>query len=170
MNDPGQGELRHRLEILAPLFQDLGSKTRETYADAGIFAALADVTFPVADAVFHRGEEGYSYHPHGPVYFTIDRDGILRFAGPGSGRPIAEALIDYVQLADHADLEKAGPLEGATEWFPPPRLVLVKETSELYIAQVARVRRPEAGTGFVLLGHFIHEKAQLFVEAFRSAG
>lgn len=170
MNDPDQGELRHRLELLAPLFQDLGSRTRETYAKAGIFEALADVAFPVSDAVFNRGAGGYSYHPHGPVYFTIDRAGTLELAGPGGGLALAEALAEYVQLAGQGDLEASGPMEGATEWFPPPRLLLVRETSELYISQGARMRRPEGGTGFVLLGQFLDEKAQLFVEAFRSAG
>ena len=170
MNDPAQGELRHRLEMLAPLFQDLGSTTHATYAKAGIFEALDDVAFPVSDAVFKRGPEGYSYHPHGPVYFTIDRAGTLELAGPGAGLPLAEALAKYVQLADQADLNQTGPLERATEWFPPPRLLLVRETSELYISQVARVRRPEMGAGIVSMGQFVDEKAQLFVEAFRSAG
>lgn len=170
MNDPAQGELRHRLEMLAPLFQDLGSNTRDAYANAGIFEALADVAFPVADAVFHRGDQGYSYHPHGPVYFTVDRGGTLSLAGPGAGRPIAEALANYVQLADHRDLSKAGTVEGATEWYPPPSLLLVRETSELFIAQVTGIRRAEAGTGLVLLRQFVDEKARLFVEAFRAAG
>ena len=75
-----------------------------------------------------------------------------------------------MQLADQADLNQTGPLERATEWFPPPRLLLVRETSELYISQVARVRRPEMGAGIVSMGQFVDEKAQLFVEAFRSAG
>ena len=75
-----------------------------------------------------------------------------------------------MQLADQVELTEAGPLEGATEWFPPPRLLLVRETSELYIARVARLRRTETGTGIVLLAQFVDEKAQLFAEAFRSAG
>lgn len=170
MNDPAQRELRHRLETLEPLFQDLGSRTRETYAGAGIFAALTDFAFPVSDAVFTHGAEGYSYHPHGPVYFTINRAGTLELAGPGAGLRLADALAKYVQLADRADLEKAGPLEGATEWYPPPSLLLIRETTELYISQVARIRRSETGTGMVLLEQFVDEKAQLFVEAFRSAG
>lgn len=170
MTDPAHGELQHRLQKLAPLLQDLGIRTGETYSKAGIFDALADDSFPISDAVFHRGAEGYTYHPHGPVYFTVTRTGTLELAGPGAGLPLAEALASYVQLADQIDLKEAGPVEGATEWFPPPRLLLVRETSELYIARVARIRRPETGTGIVLLGQFIDEKAQLFAEAFRSAG
>ncbi len=170
MNDPAHEEVRHRLQLLAPLFQSLGTRTGETYAKAGIFDALDDVSFPVSDAAFHRGVEGYSYHPHGPVYFTVTRTGTLELAGPGAGLPLAEALANYVHLADQIDVKEAGPLEGATEWFPPPRLLLVRETSELYIARVARIRRLETGTGIVLLEQFIDEKAQLFAEAFRSAG
>ena len=98
------------------------------------------------------------------------RTGTLELAGPGAGLPLAEALANYVQLADQVELTEAGPLEGATEWFPPPRLLLVRETSELYIARVARLRRTETGTGIVLLAQFVDEKAQLFAEAFRSAG
>ncbi|MCU1517181.1 MAG: hypothetical protein JWQ75_1902 [Pseudarthrobacter sp.] len=94
----------------------------------------------------------------------------MELAGPGAGLPLTESLAQYVQLSDQADLAEAGPLEGATEWFPPPRLLLVREASELYVSRVSGLRRTETGTGFVLLGDFLDEKARLFIEAFRSVG
>jgi hypothetical protein len=169
MHDPEQAELKRRLELLAPFLRDLGYRTLETYAAAGIPTALPDRAFPVADARFHRTAKGLTYHPHGPVYFTITRTGELEFGGPGVGVPLTDAIIGYVQLAHEQDLEDAGPEEGATEWFPPPRLVLDTETARLYIADVSRAHLPKSRQSFLPVEQYIEERAQLFVEAFRAA-
>lgn len=168
MHDPDQGELRRRLELLAPFLRALGSRTLETYAAAGILTALPDSAFPVSDARFHRTAEGLTYHPHGPVYFTITRSGELEL-GLGGGSPLTDAIIGYVQLAREQDLEDAGPEEGATEWFPPPRFVLDTDTARLYIAAVSRTHQPKSGQSFMPVEQYIEEHAQLFVEAFRAA-
>lgn len=168
MHDPDQEELKRRLELLAPFLQDLGYRTRETYAAAGILTALPDSAFPVSDARFRRTAEGLTYHPHGPVYFTITRSGELEL-GPDVGVPLTDAIIGYVQLARKQDLEDAGPEEGATEGFPPPRLVLDTDTSRLYIADVSRTHQPKSRQSFIPVGQYIEERAQLFVEAFRTA-
>jgi hypothetical protein len=169
MHDPDQAELKRRLDLLAPFLRDLGFRTLESYAVAGILTALPDSAFPVADALFRRTAEGLIYHPHGPVYFTITRAGELEFGGPGSGVPLTDAIIGYVQLAHEQDLEDAGPEEGATEWFPPPRLVLDTDTARLYIADVIRTHQPKSRQSFVPVEQYIEERAQLFVEAFRAA-
>lgn len=168
MHDPDPGELKRRLELLAPFLRNLGSRTLGTYAAAGILTALPDGAFPVADARFHRTAEGLAYHPHGPVYFTITRTGELEL-GQDVGIPISEAMRAYVQLAREQDLEDAGPEEGATEGFPPPRLVLDTDTSRLYISDVTLTRQPLSRPGFVPVEQYIEERAQLFVEAFRAA-
>ncbi|WLQ05812.1 hypothetical protein [Arthrobacter oryzae] len=168
MQDPDQGELRRRLELAAPFFRDLGHLVFETYAAAGILNALPDGSFPVADARFHRTAEGLTYHPHGPVYFTVTRAGELRL-GQDVGIPLTEAIGAYVQLAREQELEDAGPEEGATEGFPPPRLVLDSDTSRLYIADVTRTRQTGSGQGYVPVEQYIKERARLFVEAFRAA-
>jgi hypothetical protein len=102
------------------------------------------------------------------VYFTITRSGELEL-GPGVGVPLTDAIIGYVQLARKQDLEDAGPEEGATEGFPPPRLVLDTDTSRLYIADVSRTHQPKSRQSFIPVGQYIEERAQLFVEAFRTA-
>lgn len=168
MQDPDQGELKRRLELLAPSLRALGIRTLETYADAGILTALPDNAFPVSDALFRRTAAGLTYHPHGPVYFTITRTGELEL-GTGSGIPLAEAIFQYVQLAREQDLEDAGPPDGATEWFPPPRLVLDTDTDRLYIAAVSRTHPPKSRQSFIPVEQYIEEHAQLFVEAFRAA-
>jgi hypothetical protein len=169
MDGPDAGSVRRRLEVLAPLFEDMGTRTRETYAKAGIFEVLADSTFPVSDAAFTRRGDRYVYHPHGPIYFTVTRLGKLELAGPGAGVPLTEALTPYVQLVGKGEVKDPRTVEGATEWFPPPRLLLLSDTSELYIAQAATAKHMLVGAGFLPLGQFVDEKAQLFVEAFRSA-
>ena len=167
MQDPDHVELKRRLKLLAPFFRDLGARTLETYAKAGILAAIPDKSFPVADARFTRKAKGYAYHPHGPVYFSVTREGELELAGQGAGVPITEAVTAYVQLARQQDLEDSGPDDGATEWFQPPRFVLDTDTSRLSIA--ARTKRPNSRTLFIPLEQYMDERAQLFVEAFRAA-
>ncbi|KRE54843.1 hypothetical protein ASG92_24420 [Arthrobacter sp. Soil736] len=154
--------------MLAPFLRALGHRTLETYAAAGILTALPDTAFPVSDALFRRTAEGLTYHPHGPVYFTITRSGELEF-GLGSGIPLTDAIIGYVQLAREQDLEDTAPEEGATEWFPPPRLVLDTDTARLYIAAVSRTHQPASRPSFIPVEQYIEEQAQLFVEAFRAA-
>ena len=168
MHDPDQDELRRRLESLAPFLRALGHRTIETYAAAGILTALPDSAFPVSDARFHRTAGSFTYHPNGPVYFTITRSGELEL-GPGRGIPLTDAIIGYVQLAREQDLEDAGPEEGATEWFPPPRFVLDTDTARLYIAAVGRMHPPKSGQSFMPVEQYIEEHAQLFVDAFRAA-
>jgi hypothetical protein len=109
-----------------------------------------------------------TFHPHGPVYFTITRSGELEL-GLSFGAPLTDAIIGYVQLAREQDLEDAGPEEGATEEFPPPRLVLDTDTSRLYIADLGVTHQPKARQGFVPMEQYIEERAQLFVEAFQAA-
>jgi hypothetical protein len=166
MQDPDQGELRRRLELLAPFLRDLGSRILESYAKAGILAAIPDNAFPVSDARFTRKAEGYAYHPHGPVYFNIARDGELELAGQDAGVPLTEAMRAYVRLARHDELEGIGPDDGATEWFPPPRFLLDTATSRLQIAAVARMKRRNSRTRFIPLEEYMDERARLFVEAF----
>lgn len=169
MQDPDQAELKRRLALLAPFFGDLGARILETYAKAGILTAIHDSSFPVSDAVFIRKAQGYAYHPHGPVYFSITREGELELAGQGAGVPITEAINAYAQLARQQDLEDIGTEDGATEWFPPPRFLLDTDTSRLYIAAVARTKRPNSRTLFIPLEQYMEERAKLFVEAFRAA-
>lgn len=168
MHDLNDADLRHRLELLVPFFRAVGHRTLVTYAAAGVLTALPDSSFPVSDARFHRMAEGVTFHPHGPVYFTITRSGELEF-GFGSGVPLLDAMIKYVQLARERDLEEAGPEEAATEGFPPPRLVLDADTSKLYIAAVSRAHKPDSRPSFIPVEQYIEERAQLFIEAFRAA-
>lgn len=169
MHDPDQGELRRRLELLAPFLRALGSRTLETYAAAGILTAVPDSVFPVSDARFSRTAEGLTYHPHGPVYLTITRSGELELGGPGAGVPLTDAMIGYVQLAREKDLEETETGEGATEWFPPPHFVLDTDTSRLYIAGTSRMHQHTSRQRFIPVEQYVEEHAQLFVEAFRAA-
>ncbi len=168
MRAPDDTELRRRLEFLVPFFRALGQRALETYAAAGVLIALPDASFPVSDARFRPTPEGLTCHPHGPVYFTITRAGELEL-GTGIGVPLTEAIIGYVQLAREQNLEDAGDEEGATEEFPPPRLVLDTDTSRLYIAAVSRAHEPRSRPSLIPVEQYIEERAQLFVEAFRGA-
>lgn len=170
MMDPEQGELRRRLESLAPFLQDLGARILETYAKAGILTAIPDGTFPVSDALFTRREGVLAYHSRGPVYFDITREGKLELAGPGGGSPLTAALIPYVQLVHHEDLGETGREDdGATEWYPPPRFLLDTDTTRIFIESVARTEEPPSRTVFMPLERYLDERAQLFVQAFRKA-
>lgn len=169
MQDPDQAELEHRLGLLAPFFRDLGVRVLETYARAGILAAMPANAFPVSDAVFTHKGNGYACHPHGPVYFSITREGVLELAGQGAGVPVAEAIRPYAQVARREDLEEAGPMEGATEWFPPPRFLLDPDTDRLYIGAVAGIKRPGPLTHFIPVEQYVEERARLFAGAFRAA-
>ncbi len=168
MQDPDDAELRRRLELLVPFLGAVGRRTLETYVAAGVLAALPDLSFPVADARFHRTAGGLTFHAHGPVYFTLTRAGELQF-GPGSGVPIADAIMRYVQLTREKELEDTGPEENPTEEFPPPRLVLDADSSRLYIAAVRGHHGLNAQPRFIPVEQYIEDRAQLFIEAFRSA-
>ncbi len=167
MHDPDDGELRRRLDLLEPFLRTLGQRTLESYAAAGVLAALPDLSFPVSDARFHRTAEGLTYHPHGPVYFTLTRSGELEL-GTGIGIPLPDAIVKYVQLGREQDLEDAVP-EGATEEFPPPRFVLDTDTSRLYIAAVSRAHEPHSRPSFLPVEQYVEERTQLFIDAFQSA-
>lgn len=169
MNDVAQGELQRRLEAMAPLFRDLGTRAIQTYSDSGILEAVAGDAFPVSDALFTRRHGRYIYHPHGPVYFYITRTGDLQLAGQRSGDSIARALLDYTHLARRGELESPSVVDSATEWFPPPRFVLDADTSRLYIAAVSAKRVDLPGPGFSPLEDYLDERAELFVTAFRNA-
>ncbi|QHK20534.1 hypothetical protein GU243_13230 [Pseudarthrobacter psychrotolerans] len=169
MMDADEAELRQRVAALAPFLRELGSRTLETYAKAGILEAIPDNVLPVADALFKRRDDGFTYHPHGAVYLNITREGELQLALPGGAVPLHEGITKYMQLAREPDLEDASAPDGATEWFPPPRFVLVVETSRLYIESVAPSGRSDIATGLVPLEKYADERAQLFVEGFRAA-
>ena len=169
MRDDDQLELKRRLAMLAPFFRDLGARTLETYAAAGVMAAIPDNYFPVSDAVCHRDDAGFACNPHGAVYFSVSREGELQLAVQGAGVPITEAISEFSQLARLEDLEATGPMEGATEWFPPPRFLLDPDTHRLYIAAVAGVKRSDPRTLFVPVEQYIEERAKLFTEAFLAA-
>jgi hypothetical protein len=140
MNDYTQRELRRRLEALAPLFHNLGTRVVQTYSDSGILEAVAGDSFPVSDALFTHRHGRFVYHPHGPVYFYVTRAGDLQLAGQRSGESLASALLGYVHLARPGELEKPFTVEAATEWFPPPRFALDTATSGLQIAAVSATR------------------------------
>ncbi len=169
MMDADEAERRRRVAALAPYLRELGSRTLEIYAKAGILDALPDKVLPIADALFKRRDDGFTYHPHGAVYLNITREGELQLALPGGAVPLHEGITKYMQLAREPDLEDASALDGATEWFPPPRFVLVVETSRLYIESVAPTGRSGISTGLVLLDKYANERAQLFVQGFQAA-
>ncbi|MHA7288685.1 hypothetical protein ACX80V_03405 [Arthrobacter sp. MDT3-24] len=102
------------------------------------------------------------------MYFTITRSGELEL-GTGIGIPLPDAMLKYVQLAREQDLEDAGPEEGATEEFPPARLVLDTDASRLYIAAVSPMRQTNSRPSFLPVEQYIEDRAQLFIEAFRAA-
>jgi hypothetical protein len=169
MRDNDQIELKRQLALLTPFFRDLGAKTLGTYAAAGVLAAISNSSFPVADAACTHRAAGVACHPHGPVYFSVNREGELELTGQRAGVPITEAISPYVQLARREDLEDVGQAEGATEWFPPPRFLLDPDTHQLLIATVAGAKRPSTGTLFIPVETYIEERAKLFAEAFRAA-
>ncbi len=168
MNDAVQRELRRRLDALAPLFHDLGARIVQTYSKSGILEAIADESFPVSDALFIRRDGRYIYHPHGPVYLYVTRDGELQLAGQGPSASLSHAMLSYTHLARPGELRGAVVVEGATEWFPPPRFLLDPDTSRLYIAAVSRRSHP-SGPGFLPFEEYVNERAELFVTAFRKA-
>lgn len=170
MTEPDQRELQRRLESLAPFFQDLGARILESYAAAGILSAMPDGAFPVADALFTRKAGDLAYHPRGPVYFSITRTGKLELGVAGQGTPLPAALHAYVQMVSHQDLKEAGrPDDGATEWFPPPRFLLDKDTSRLFIESVDRTGRHPFWTVFMPVEQYLDERSDLFIQAFRNA-
>lgn len=73
----------------------------------------------------------------------------------------------YAHLARPGELEGRDEVEGATEWFPPPRFLLEPETSRLYIAAVHGAGL--TGPGFLPFEEYVDERAELFVTAFRNA-
>ena len=158
MHDPDQGELRRRLELLAPFLRALGPGLSKRTPAAGILTALPDSAFPVSDARFHRTAKGFTYHPHGPVYFTITRSGELGWR-PWRRNPSHRR--DYRVRAAGAGTGSGGcrAEEGATEWFPPPRFVLDTDTSRLYIAAVSRTHQPRSRQSFMPVEQYIEERA-----------
>ena len=169
MMDGDEAELTRRLAPLAPFLRELGQRTLQTYAGAGILDAIPSTVYPVADALFTRDGESLVFHPHGAVYLNVTAEGELQLDLPSGAVPLKEGIVNYLQLAHEQDLADARPVDGATEWFPPPRFVLVAETSRLYIASIASIRRSKNTTGFVPLEQYVKERAQLFVEGFRAA-
>ncbi|MET3721722.1 MULTISPECIES: hypothetical protein [unclassified Arthrobacter] len=169
MMDADEAELQRRIALLVPFLRELGSRTLKTYAKGGILEAIPDNSWPVADALFKRRDNGFTYHPHGAVYLNITRDGDLQLALPDGAVPLHEGMTQYMQLAHETDLEDSGPADGATEWFPPPQFVLVAETSRLFIESAALSGRSGITTGLVPLEQYVGERAQLFVEGLRAA-
>jgi hypothetical protein len=152
---------------MAPMFHDLGARTLQTYSRSGILDAVADETFPVSDALFTRKHGRYVCHPHGPVYLYVTRTGMLQLAGQGASDSLAHAMLGFAHLARPGELEGRDVVEGATEWFPPPRFLLAVETSRLYIAAVHAAGFQ--GPGFLPFGEYVDERAELFATAFRNA-
>ncbi|WP_426226652.1 hypothetical protein [Pseudarthrobacter sp. DSP2-3-2b1] len=169
MMDAEEADLTRRLAPLEPFLRELGQRTLQTYEHAGILDAIPGTVYPVADALFTRDGETLTFHPHGAVYLNVTTGGDLQLALPSGAVPLQEGIIKYLQLAHEPDLEDARPAEGATEWFPPPRFVLVAETSRLYIASAGSIVRAKNTTGLVPLEQYVSERAQLFVEGFRAA-
>jgi hypothetical protein len=168
MNDVVQRELLRRLDALAPLFGDLGARTVGSYSGAGILEACPDDSFPVSDALFTHKEGRYVYHPHGPVYLYVTRQGELQLAGQGVSETLAQAVLGYTRLAGPGDLEGAAVVEGATEWFPPPRFMVDPDTSGLYIAAVSHSAQLP-GPVFLPFEDYVAERTKLFVTAFRNS-
>ncbi|MDR6415235.1 hypothetical protein [Pseudarthrobacter sulfonivorans] len=168
MMDADEAELKRQMARQVPHLRELGARTLETYAKAGILEAIPDDSWPVADALFKRRDNSFTYHPHGAVYLNITRKGELQLALPDGAVPLHDGMIQYMELAREADLD-SGPAEGATEWFPPPRFVLVAETSRLYIESAALSGSSGITAGLVPLEQYVEERAQLFVEGFQAA-
>lgn len=169
MHEHDDVELQRRLDELGAFLRGLGDQTRERYERGGILAAMPDASFPIADARFSRQEDGISYRSRGAVYFGITRDGELTLAGQKEGGSLTSALSTHVQVGRLQDLQGSIPEDIPTEWFPPPRLLLDTETSDLFIASVGRGRDADSRTVFVPLEQYINERARLFVEAFNAS-
>lgn len=80
-------------------------------------------------------------------------------------------MLDYAHLGRPGELEDAAVVEGATEWFPPPRFLLNVDagSSRLYIASVSAGMPGHPQRGFLPLEEYVEERARLFVTAFHSA-
>ncbi|MFP3461104.1 hypothetical protein R5O87_09665 [Arthrobacter globiformis] len=144
--------------------------TRVIYDKGGIFAAMSDDSFPVADARFSRKGDHVSYHLRGPVYFNVSRQGELTLSGQKAGVPLTRALRPYVQLGRLRDFQGSKLVDAPTEWFPPPRLLLDSGTAGLFIASISRMVDPDSRTVFVPLEQYVNECARLFVDAFKACG
>lgn len=167
MHERDNAEVLRRLEQLAPFLRHLGEQTLGTYERAGILSAFQDAEFPVADARFIRHGNRLAYHPRGAVYFSVNRAAELELAGQEHGVPLTDALAPYVRLGHLQDLQGSRSDEAPTEPFPPPRLLLDIDSSELLIASVSRGAPPE--TVFVPLEQYLTERARLFTEAFHAS-
>lgn len=168
MHERDNAEVQRRLEMLAPFLSRLGEQTLGAYERGGILAAFQDSEFPIADARFIRHGERLEYHPRGAVYFRINRAGNLALAGQEDGVSLADSLIPYVRLGRLKDVQGRWSEEGPTESFPPPRLLLDSDSSELFIASVSR--GAPSGTLFVPLEQYLAERARLFTDAFHKSG
>jgi hypothetical protein len=80
-------------------------------------------------------------------------------------------MVGYAHLALPGELEAAGVVEGATEWFPPPRFLVDPdgESSKIYVASGSAGMPGHPTLGFLLLEEYVEERAQLFVTAFQNA-
>ena len=168
MHEHDQAEVRQRLEVLAPLLRRLGEVTLAAYERAGLLAAFQDAEFPVADARFIRHGDRLAYHPRGGVYFRINRRGELAFGDQDVGADLTDCLVPYVRLGRLQDVQGRWSEEAPTEPFPPPRLLLDIESSELFMASV--VSGAPARMIFVPLEQYLTERARLFTDAFHASG
>lgn len=161
-------DLQRCLSGLAQFLDGLGLKVLDRYDSAGILAAMPDQVFPIADARFKRHHHSVTYHPRGAVYFTITRQGELKMSGQQEGEALTAALAPYVKLGQLRTSQFSRIEEAPTEWFPPPRLLLDTETTDLFIASVSSGTEISSRTIFVPLEQYIRERARLFVEAFKA--
>ena len=163
MHERDNAEVQRRLEMLAPFLRRLGEQTLGAYERAGILSAFEDSEFPVADARFIRHGDRLVYHPRGAVYFQINRAGDLELAGQEHKASLTNSLAPYVRLGQLQDFQANGSEEAPTEAFPPPRLLLDSQSSELLIASVSK--GAPAQVVFVPLEQYLIERAQLVTEA-----
>ncbi|GGH91661.1 hypothetical protein ACFFGR_05430 [Arthrobacter liuii] len=168
MHERDSAEVQRRLDMLGPFLRRLGEQTLGAYERGGVLSAFQDSEFPVADARFIRHGDTLAYHPRGAVYFRIDRAGDLALAGQEQGASLIDSLIPYVRLGRLEDVQGSWSDEAPTEPFPPPRLLLDVESSELFIASVSR--GAASRTIFVPLELYLSERARLFTDAFHAAG
>lgn len=167
MHERDDAEVQRRLNMLAPLLRRLGEEILGEYERAGLLSAFGDIEFPVADARFIRHGDRLAYHPRGAVYFHINRAGELALAGQEPGASLTDALVPYVRLGHLHDVQGSGSGEAPTEPFPPPRLLLDIESSELLIADVSG--GAPSGTAFVPLEQYLTKRARLFTAAFHAS-
>ena len=166
MHGRDDAEVRRRLELLAPFLRRLGEQTLGAYERAGVLSAFGDLEFPVADARFIRHGDRLAFHPRGAVYFRINRAGELVLAVQDPGASLPGSLAPYVSLG-HLDGPDRWSEEAPTEPFPPPRLLLDTESSDILIASVSR--GTPTTTVFVPLEQYLNDRARLFTEAFSAA-